>query len=254
VILLPGALLTARDFDAIAAALSGKGFAVHTLDRRGRGGSGPQGPRYSAERECEDIAAVRAATEASFMAGHSYGGFLAMEAMAAGQRYQRAAVYEPGVILGGSGPVTLTWASRCQRELEAGRPRAAFLTFIRGVNPASTGRVPRPLLRLVILAAIRRDERHQNYALLGTTIPEHQQSARLANQPGRYAGIAAPTLLMAGEGIGTAPSRELARQLAGVLPEAQVVTFPKLDHFGPQKAPETVADAIASFFGGNHAA
>jgi pimeloyl-ACP methyl ester carboxylesterase len=110
-ILLPGALLTARDFDGLARALGDSGFTVHTLDRRGRGGSGPQGPGYRSERECEDIAAVQAATEAEFIVGHSFGGFLALEAMAVGQRYQRAALYEPGVILGGHGPVTLTWAT-----------------------------------------------------------------------------------------------------------------------------------------------
>src|ERR1017187_1850028 len=45
-ILLPGALLTARDFDGLARALGGRGFTVHPADRR-RGGprapaTGPQ--------------------------------------------------------------------------------------------------------------------------------------------------------------------------------------------------------------------
>jgi pimeloyl-ACP methyl ester carboxylesterase len=252
-ILLPGALLTARDFDGLARALGGRGFTVHTLDRRGRGGSGPQGPDYSAERECGDIAAVQAATGAGFIVGHSFGGFLALEAMSAGQRYQRAAVYEPGVFLGGDGPVTLAWAGRCQRELDSGRPLAAFLTFIRGVNPDLTGKVPRPVLRLIILAAIRRRERRQDYALLGTTIAEHEQAARLANQPRRYARVPAPVLVMAGKHAGkTAMGKGLA-ELAAILPASRVATFPKLDHFGPQKAPETVADAITGFFLGEQA-
>jgi pimeloyl-ACP methyl ester carboxylesterase len=252
-ILLPGALLTARDFDGLARALGGRGFTVHALDRRGRGGSGPQGPGYSAERECEDIAAVQAATGASFLAGHSFGGFLALEAMSAGQRYQRAAVYEPGVLLGGHGPVVLAWAGRCQRELDSRRPLAAFLTFIRGVNPDITGKVPRPLLRLIILAAIRRRERRQDYALLGTTIAEHQQAARLANQPQRYAGIPVPTLVMTGKHASKTAMGQIAAELAAILPAARVATFPRLDHFGPQKAPETVADAIKGFFLSEHA-
>lgn len=252
-ILLPGALLTARDFDGLARALGDRGFMVHTLDRRGRGGSGPQGPGYSSERECEDIAAVRAATGAEFIVGHSFGGFLALEAMAAGQRYQRAALYEPGVILGGHGPVTLTWGDRCQRELNDGKPLAAFLTFIRGANPDLTGKVPRPLLRLIILAAIRRRERRQNYALLGTMIAEHEQAARLANQPQRYARIPAPALVMTGKHASKTTMWQVAAELTAVLPAAQVAGFPKLDHFGPQKAPETVADAIKGFFLGEQA-
>lgn len=247
-VLLPGALLTARDFDGLARALGDRGFTVHTLDRRGRGGSSPQGSGYSAERECGDIAAVQAATGAEFIAGHSFGGFLALEAMAAGQRYQRAALYEPGVILGGPGPVTLTWGDRCRRELDDGRPLAAFLTFIRGANPDLTGKVPRPLLRLIILAAIRRRERRQNYALLGTMIAEHEQTARLANQPQRYAQITAPVLVMTGKHASKTTMRQVAAELAAVLPAARVTGFPKLDHFGPQKAPETVADAITGFF------
>lgn len=253
-ILLPGALLTARDFDGFAPALAGAGFTVHTLDRRGRGESGPQGPGYSAERECEDIAAVRAATGAGYIVGHSFGGFLALEAMACGQGYRRAALYEPGVfLLGGNGPVELSWAGRCQRELDGGRPLAAFLTFIRGVNPDLTGKVPRPVLRLIILAAIRRRERRQDYALLGGAIAEHEQAARVANQPGRYAGIGAPVLVMTSKHAGKTAMARAASELAAVLPGYQGLVFPKLDHFGPQKAPETVARAIAGFFLGERA-
>ncbi len=246
-ILVPGALATARDFDAFALALS-EWFRVHTLDRRGRGGSGPQGPGYSAERECEDIAAVQAATGAAFVVGHSFGGFLALEAMAAGQRFRRAGVYEPGVFLGGHGPVTLGWAGRSQHELTIGRPLAAFITFIRGVNPETTGKVPRPLLSLIVLATIRGRERRQKYALLGGAIAEHQEAARLAHQPQRYARISTPVLLMAGQGTRNTETGRAATRLAAVLPAAQVVTFPRLDHFGPEKAPETVATAIRLFF------
>jgi pimeloyl-ACP methyl ester carboxylesterase len=246
VILLPGSLLTAADFDGLARALAARGLTVHTLDRRGRGGSGPQGPAYSAERECEDIAAVRAATGATLVVGHSYGGFLALEAMAAGQLFERAALYEPGVLL--DGPMDLPWADRCRRELAAGRPLEAFLTFIRGVNPELTGRVPRPILRLIILASIRRRERRQNYALLGGTILEHEEAARLSGQPGRYARIATPTLVMTGKHAGRTEAGRALGRLAAILPSCRGVTFPKLDHFGPRTNPDAVADAVDAFF------
>ncbi|OHV35175.1 MULTISPECIES: alpha/beta fold hydrolase [Pseudofrankia] len=246
-ILLPGALATAQDFAGFARAL-GTWFTVHTLDRRGRGGSGPQGADYTAERECEDIAAVQQATGATLLVGHSFGGFLALEALAAGQRFDRAAVYEPGVHLEGHGPVTLTWTDRCRRELSAGRQLAAFLTFIRGVNPRTTGRVPRPLLTLIILAAIRRPERRQKYALLAGTILEHEEAARLANQPQRYAGITTPMLLMTGKDTESTAAGGAPARLAALLPAASLTGFPTLDHLGPEKAPDTVAAAIATFF------
>jgi pimeloyl-ACP methyl ester carboxylesterase len=78
-IVVPGALALATDFDPLAAALAGR-FTVHTIERRGRGASGPQGDNYSADLECADIEAVRAATGARFVLGHSFGGFLTLEA------------------------------------------------------------------------------------------------------------------------------------------------------------------------------
>lgn len=247
-ILLPGALTTAQDFDGLARALGSRGFRAHTLDRRGRGRSGPQGPGYSAERECEDVAAVQSATGASFIAGHSFGGFLTLEAASTCPVYRRVAVYEPGVVLGGRGPVRLTWANQCRRELDEGRSLTAFLTFIRGVNPDTTGKVPRPLLRLIILMAVRRHERRQNYALLESAIVEHEEAARLANQWQRYEHIAAPTLVMAGKDARKTAAGQVLTQLAEVLPAARIVIFPRLDHFGPQKAPSKVADTISAFF------
>jgi pimeloyl-ACP methyl ester carboxylesterase len=84
--------------------------------------------------------------------------------------------------------------------------------------------------------------------LLGSTIAEHEQAARLANQPQRYARIPAPVLVITGKHASKTTMRQVATELAAVLPAAQVAGYPKLDHFGPQKAPETVADAIKSFF------
>ena len=61
VIAVPGALAMASDLAAFAALVAEK-HTVHVVQRRGRGGSGPQGDRYGIDRECEDIEAVRART------------------------------------------------------------------------------------------------------------------------------------------------------------------------------------------------
>lgn len=54
VLVLGGAWRTARDYLRFARALADP-FAVHLIDRRGRGRSGPQGASYSIEREIEDL-------------------------------------------------------------------------------------------------------------------------------------------------------------------------------------------------------
>src|SRR6266542_259671 len=58
VLVVPGALAVATDFDAFARELAHR-FTVHTIERRGHGESGPQGDDYSIERECEDLAALQ---------------------------------------------------------------------------------------------------------------------------------------------------------------------------------------------------
>jgi pimeloyl-ACP methyl ester carboxylesterase len=78
-IIVPGALSDATDYAELADALAAD-FTVHTIERRGRGGSGPQGPDYGIETECADLAAVRKATGSRYVFGHSFGGLVALEA------------------------------------------------------------------------------------------------------------------------------------------------------------------------------
>jgi pimeloyl-ACP methyl ester carboxylesterase len=73
VLVIPGVLSMAADYGAFARALADR-FTVHTIERRGRGESGPQGEDYSIAKECEDVLAVQGQTGASLLAGHSYGG------------------------------------------------------------------------------------------------------------------------------------------------------------------------------------
>ena len=73
-------------------------FAVHAIDRRGRGASG-DGPAYAIEREFEDVAAVaEALAEASGapvgVFGHSYGGRCALGAALLTDTIGRVVSYE----------------------------------------------------------------------------------------------------------------------------------------------------------------
>ena len=136
VIVVPGALAMAGDLTAFAALLARR-HTVHVVQRRGRGGSGPQGDRYGIERECEDIEAVRARTGARLIFGHSFGGLVALRAACGSTAFDAVAVYEPGVSVSGSIPVD--WTDRARREVAAGADFEAFITFVRGVNPDQTG-------------------------------------------------------------------------------------------------------------------
>ena len=91
-IVLGGALQAAVDYLGLAQLL-GDGFTVHVPDRRGRGGSGPHGENYSLDREVDDLLAVRSATAARMVFGHSYGGLVVLETMARGTDFAAASVF-----------------------------------------------------------------------------------------------------------------------------------------------------------------
>jgi pimeloyl-ACP methyl ester carboxylesterase len=245
VLVVPGALSVADDFDGLAGALADR-FTVHTIERRGRGGSGPQGDDYSIERECEDVAALQAATGAMFLFGHSFGGLIALEAARGNKAFERIAVYEPGVSIDGS--IDMSWAPACRAQLARGQHLDAFITFVRGINPETTGRAPRWLLRLILPVAIRKREREQNYRLLPATIREHAEAARLDNTYPHYREVTAEVLLMAGKDATTTGAGRASQSLLPVLPKATLAHFPALDHLGPEKKPKQVADAVSAFF------
>jgi pimeloyl-ACP methyl ester carboxylesterase len=245
VLVVPGALAVATDFDAFARELAHR-FTVHTIERRGRGESGPQGDDYSIERECEDLAALQAATGATFLFGHSFGGFIALEAARANTALGKLAVYEPGVSIDGS--IDTSWAPACRAQLARGQHLDAFITFVRGINPQTTGKAPRWLLKLILPVAIRKRERKQKYRLLPAAIREHAETARLDNTYPHYRHVTADVLLMAGKDATTTGAERASQSLLPVLPTATLTTFPALDHFGPEKKPKQVAEAVSAFF------
>jgi pimeloyl-ACP methyl ester carboxylesterase len=245
VIVVPGALALARDMAALAAVLAGR-HTVHVVQRRGRGGSGPQGDRYGIERECEDIEAIRARTGARLIFGHSFGGLVALRAACGSAAFDAVAVYEPGISVSGSIPAG--WSGRARQEVAAGADFEAFITFIRGVNPDQTGRLPRWLLRVIVRHAIPRAELRQNLALMPQAVSEHAEIGRLDDRLADYRQVAAAALIMRGSGRATSRQALALARLAETIPRSETMTFPGLGHFAPEKKPEKIAGAVLGFF------
>lgn len=243
-LVIPGSPGMAADFDAFAAAVADR-FTVHVIERRGRGTSGPQGDSYSVETECADIEAVRTATASRFVFGHSFGGFLTLESALRDSGFEKVVVYEPGVSIDGSIP--FGWADECRRLVAAGKRAEAFLSFIQGVNPETSGKAPRWLLRIIIPLAIKKPERLQKYALLETVIREHALSSAQDGDFPKYSRITSPVLLMAGKDVKTTGPGRAAPRLHETLAGSELRLFPKLDHFGPEKDPAGIGAAVAAF-------
>lgn len=249
-LMIPGALATARSLGALAVRL-GERHTVHVLQRRGRGGSGPQGDRYAIERECEDVEAVRAQTGARLLFGHSYGGLVALQAARGTRDLDAVVAYEPGVSDAGSLPVG--WVDQARAEDAAGASMDAFLTFVRGINPDTSGRLPRWLLRLVLRAAMPRAELRETLVLMPEAIREHVEVGRLDSRLADYASITAAVLVVRGTGRATDRQPAALARLVAAIPGARGVALPGLDHFAPEKKPDAVAAVVGPFLDG-HAA
>ena len=245
VIVIHGVLAVASDLTAFAALLARR-HTVHLVQRRGRGGSGPQGDRYSIARECEDIEAVRERTGARLIFGHSFGGLVALRAACGNAAFDAAAVYEPGISINGAIPVH--WLDRARREVAAGANFEAFITFARGVDPNKTGLVPRPLLRVIVRRMFPPAELLQNVTLMPQAINEYAEAGRLDARFADYREITAPTLIMRGKAGANSRQAVAAASLAQTIPQSETRIFPEFDHFAPEKQPSQVADAVMRFF------
>jgi pimeloyl-ACP methyl ester carboxylesterase len=248
IIVVGGALATGRGYVPLARALA-RSFAVHVIERRGRGSSGPQGPGYSIEKEVEDLLAVQAATGAGAVFGHSYGGLVALETALRSTAFSCVAVYEPGVSVGGS--FRAGWIPRYRELLAAGDSRGAFASMVRGIGaaPVPIGRLPLPCVRLILRLAISRERWQQMEPLLEASLAEHEQIALLDEETvDRYSSITARVLLLGGKKSPRRATTELFEALQRVIPDSEAEIIDGLDHEAPEeKAPDLVAERVRQF-------
>jgi pimeloyl-ACP methyl ester carboxylesterase len=242
-LVLGGAWRTARDYLSFARALASS-FAVHLVDRRGRGGSGPQGENYSIERELEDLFAIQAQTEATIVFGHSYGGLVALEAARRSMVFSDVVVYEPGVPVAGSIP--LSWITCYRALLAAGDRRGAFAAMVRGAGgaPPALERMPLWYVKLVLRLFIKEGEWRRIDPLLEAGLAEHEQVAALDEPTAdRYAAVAARVILLGGGKSRQQFTTTLFDQLSATIRHCTTEVIAGLDHLAPHdKAPDLVAD------------
>jgi pimeloyl-ACP methyl ester carboxylesterase len=133
-VLVHGAAADHTTFRVIGPRLAQR-YAVHAIDRRGRGGSGDTLP-YAIEREFEDVASVAEAVAAGrgvTVIGHSYGGRCALGAALRSDAIAKVVCYEgaptpPGVDYGDAG-----LAEDLAALDRGGRPADLLETFLRRV-------------------------------------------------------------------------------------------------------------------------
>jgi pimeloyl-ACP methyl ester carboxylesterase len=247
-IVLGGALRGGEDYLPFARPLA-RSFAVHVVDRRGRGSSGPQAPEHRLEHECEDLLAVQAETGADAVFGHSFGGLVALETARRTDVFSQVAVYEPGVSVDGSIP--LGWLTPYRKQLAAGDRRGAFAAMVRhgGFAPSFLTRMPLWYVKLVLRLAIRERRWQQIEALLESNLVEHELLAQHDHDNiERFRSITARVLLLGGSNSPAFLTSDLLPALASVIPDATIAILDQLDHLAPdEKAPEIVAQRTLDF-------
>jgi pimeloyl-ACP methyl ester carboxylesterase len=247
VLVIPGVLSMAADYAAFARALS-EHFTVHTIERRGRGESGPQGDDYSIVKECEDVLALQAETGASLLVGHSYGGLVALEVARKNNAFAKIAVYEPGVSIDGSMPTD--WMSGYEKKLAEKKNVDALVEFTLADAPPRIQKTPPWLMKLLLLLLVSCSRQYrQMLGLLHQNLREWREIARLDNSYEHYREIAAGVLLMYGGKSDSAAVTLAMERLAAILPRSKTKEFPSLDHFGIERtAPREVARAVSDYF------
>jgi pimeloyl-ACP methyl ester carboxylesterase len=239
-----GGLLAGHHYDELAAALADS-FTVHAMDRRGRGGSGPQGAGYSMDRECDDLVAVLKHTGARYVFGHSYGGLVALRT-ALEYPLDRLAVFEPGVSVDGSWPGGFLPAFRAA--LDRGKDAKALATAVKALQlNGGAGKLPGPVLTALTASMFRTPPGREARELLPTLATEQAETLRLDAPASAYAGITAPLLLLQGADSPDYLHRAAAA-VAGAVPGAELRTIPGVLHDGPQRAAERIAPELRAFF------
>jgi pimeloyl-ACP methyl ester carboxylesterase len=247
-IVVGGALRAAIDYFPLAEILTAH-FEVHVLDRRGRGGSGPQGPRYSLQDEIDDLVAVREHTDASLVFGHSYGGLIALRSAALSDRLDCVAVYEPGISIDGSIPTG--WTAHYRVLLQANDRRGAFAHFVQQSGQASTfvQHLPHWYLKTVLRVALKGEKWRRMDELQEASAAEHDEVGRAQNNVATFQPIHSRVLLLGGQRSPESMNSVPFAMLQNAIANCEIEILPGLDHLAPdEKDPAAVAQRLQRFF------
>ncbi len=241
VLLVGGAFNERSSAVPLAAALASR-FCVITVDRRGRGDSGNTLP-YAVAREVEDLAAVVAATERADVGlyGHSSGGCLVLEAVAAGVPATRIAVYEtPYGTTDADAEDGAAMAHDIQAHCDAGRFGDAAARFLAGTGmPAGA------------IAGMRASPDWAWFERLAPTLLHDMAVTGNASTGARVPAdrlrtIAVPALVL--DGAASPPFlQDGTRVVAATLPHASHMTLAGQTH---NVDPSVLAPVLVQFFGG----
>lgn len=212
-------------------------FAVCAMDRRGRGDSGDSAS-YELAREAEDIVAVlEAMGEPAFVLGHSFGALGAIEASLRTSLMRRLILYE-GVPVRGAEQYAPGVIERLEALIASGDIEGALVALLREVAGMDDAEID--VLRGQTTAWERRIRNSRSAPR------ELRADASYVFDPGRFASMATPTMLLVG-GASSPRERANARAVASVLPNGSVTVLDGQQHIAMHTAPELFVQEVERF-------
>jgi pimeloyl-ACP methyl ester carboxylesterase len=231
VVVVHGTLITDALYRSFARNLSLLlGCPVHCYNRRGRAGSSPQPPHYSAATEVADLAAVLRQTGSADVFAHSYGGFVALQALRS-VPIRRLVTYDAAVSL--AGDLSSRWRPELERSVAAGELDHAWALLVQGLETAGpVSRLPLGALRMLSILSARTALGAEMRELLPTAVAEMRAVLAADAELADFAAITTPTLMLTG---GWSPDyfAGTGRQLAAAVPAIEFAVVPGQLHEGP---------------------
>ncbi len=245
VVLVHGTLVTDSLYWPFARNLSVLlGRPVHSYNRRGRGRSAPQPPDYSAATETSDLISVMEASGSTDVVGHSYGGFVALQA-ALRAPISRLVTYDAAVSL--SGNLNERWRPQLEAAVTAGQLDHAWAHLVQGLGTAGPiSYLPLGALRMISILSAKTRLGSEMRDLLPTAVLEMRAIIDADSHIQDYAELKTPTLMLSG-GWSPAYFAEIGRQLAAAVPLVDFAVVPLQFHEGPLRPGKQLAVRIARY-------
>lgn len=235
-VMVHGSIADHTTFDPFVEVLA-EDLTTYRMDRRGFGASG-DGAAYSIERDFEDVAAVVDAVAARTggpvaLWGHSYGASCAMGGAALTDGVHHLVLYEPSLGLAYP-PGSI---ERIEAALAVGDRDAAVVEVLAGILEMTHDEIE--AMRASPLWPVRLAAAH--------TVPrECRAEEGWVYEPGRFDGVTAPTLFLAGsESVPEVVKATAAA--AAAIPHAEVRVLDGHGHLAHKTDPALVAAIVREF-------
>ena len=196
-----------------------------------RGNSGPQGPRYSMDREVDDLHAVADAVGARMLFGHSYGGLIALTA--ARSTPTSTGLWSTNRRSRSTGRSISPFRSEFRSLLTRGKHVRAMALFLHATRLIPLPWTPYPACWVLAWLLVGRGGEMRD--LMSTTPAELDEVALSDGDGSDFATVTAHTFLVSGT-VSPGYLTGVLEPLSAIIPRARHLALTGADHNAPDES------------------